>query len=144
MLAEALELAQPTGELQRIGQVAAALAEAAWLDGDAERSLAATGLAWELACERRERWMTGELALWRARAGVAEPPPEWIAEPFRLEIAGRPDGGGRRSGTRSTARTRRRWRGPTSARSAGSARARRSCGCAGAARAPPRASTPPA
>ena len=53
-LARALELAGPTGELQRIGQVAAALAEAAWLDGDAERSLAATELAWDLACERRE------------------------------------------------------------------------------------------
>jgi DNA-binding CsgD family transcriptional regulator len=90
-LGEALELARPTHELQRIGQVAAALAEAAWLDGDAERSLAATELAWDLACERRERWMTGELALWRARAGVAEPAPEWIAEPYRLEISGRPD-----------------------------------------------------
>jgi DNA-binding CsgD family transcriptional regulator/tetratricopeptide (TPR) repeat protein len=91
VLAEALELAQPTGELQRIGQVAAALAEAAWLDGDAERSLAATELAWDLACERRERWMTGELALWRARAGVTDEPPDWIAEPYRLEIGGRTD-----------------------------------------------------
>ena len=89
VLAQALELARPTGELQRIGQVAAALAEAAWLDGDAERSLAATELAWDLACERRETWFTGELALWRARAGVAEDPPEWIAEPYLLEIAGR-------------------------------------------------------
>ena len=89
VLAEALELARPTGELQRIGQVAAALAEAAWLDGDAERSLAATELAWDLAFERREAWFTGELALWRARAGVAEDPPEWIAEPYLLEIAGR-------------------------------------------------------
>ena len=91
VLAEALELARPTGELQRIGQVAAALAEAAWLDGDAERSLAATELAWDLACDRREAWTTGELALWRARAGVAEPPPEWIAEPYGLEISGHPD-----------------------------------------------------
>jgi DNA-binding CsgD family transcriptional regulator/tetratricopeptide (TPR) repeat protein len=89
VLEQARELAEPTGELQRIGQVAAALAEAAWLDGDAERSLAATELAWDLALERRERWMTGEMALWRARAGVDEDPPEWIAEPHRLEIAGR-------------------------------------------------------
>jgi DNA-binding CsgD family transcriptional regulator/tetratricopeptide (TPR) repeat protein len=89
VLAQALELALPTRELQRIAQVAAALAEAAWLDGDAERSLAATELAWDLACERRERWMTGDLALWRARAGVAEPPPGWIAEPYMLEICGR-------------------------------------------------------
>ena len=91
VLAEALELAQPTGELQRIGQVAGALAEAAWLDGDAARSLAATELAWELANERRERWFTGELALWRARAGVTDDPPDWIAEPYLLEISGRPE-----------------------------------------------------
>jgi DNA-binding CsgD family transcriptional regulator len=91
VLAEALELARPTGELQRIGQVAGALAEAAWLDGDELRSLAATELAWALALERRERWITGELALWRARAGVEDEPPEWIAEPYRLEIAGRPE-----------------------------------------------------
>ena len=91
VLAEALRLAQPTGELQRIGQVAAALAEAAWLAGDAEASLAATELAWDLARERREQWITGDLALWRARAGVAEDPPDWIAEPYRLEISGRPD-----------------------------------------------------
>ena len=69
--------------------VAAALAEAAWLDVDAERSLAATELAWDLACERRECWKTGELALWRARAGVAEPVPDWIAEPYPLELTGR-------------------------------------------------------
>jgi DNA-binding CsgD family transcriptional regulator len=87
----ALELAEPTGELQRVGQVAGALAEAAWLEGDAERSLAATELAWDLANERRERWFTGALALWRARAGVDEDPPDWIAEPYRLEIAGRPE-----------------------------------------------------
>ena len=90
-LAQARVLAQPTGELQRLAPVAAALAEAAWLEGDAERSLAATDLAWELACERSESWMTGELAVWRARAGVAESPPEWIAEPYKLEISGRPD-----------------------------------------------------
>jgi DNA-binding CsgD family transcriptional regulator len=91
VLAEALQLARPTGELQRIGQVAGALAEAAWLDGDEEGSLAATELAWDLALERHEGWITGELALWRARAGVADELPEWIAEPYRLEIAGRPE-----------------------------------------------------
>ena len=91
VLDEALRLARPTGELPRVGQVAAALAEAAWLDGDAERSLAATELAWELGLSRRERWFTGELALWRQRAGVAEPTPDWIAEPYRLELSGRPE-----------------------------------------------------
>jgi DNA-binding CsgD family transcriptional regulator/tetratricopeptide (TPR) repeat protein len=91
VLAEALSLARPTGELQRIGQVAAALAEAAWLARDAEGSRAATELAWDLALERREHWFTGELALWRQRAGVAEPIPDWVAEPYRLELSGRPE-----------------------------------------------------
>jgi DNA-binding CsgD family transcriptional regulator/tetratricopeptide (TPR) repeat protein len=91
VLEEALRLARPTGELQRVGQVAAALAEAAWLARDAEGSRAATELAWELGLSRRERWFTGALALWRQRAGVAEPTPDWIAEPYRLELSGRPD-----------------------------------------------------
>jgi DNA-binding CsgD family transcriptional regulator len=91
VLAEALALARPTGELQRIGQVAAALAEAAWLARDADASRAATEQAWDLALERRERWFTGDLAVWRQRAGVAEPIPDWIAEPHRLELAGRPE-----------------------------------------------------
>ena len=92
VLAEALRLARPTGELQRIGQVAAALAEAAWLAGDAEASLrrhrAGVG---PRAASAASSWFTGDLALWRARAGVAEDPPDWIAEPYRLEISGRPD-----------------------------------------------------
>ena len=91
VLADALALARPTGELQRIGQVAAARAELAWLAGDAEGIHAATGPAWELARERGERWVAGELALWRRRAGVDEPLPERIAEPYALELAGRPD-----------------------------------------------------
>ena len=32
-----------------------------------------------------------ELALWRQRAGVAEPVPDHIAEPYRLELSGRPE-----------------------------------------------------
>lgn len=90
-LAEALALARPTGELQRVGQVAAALAEVAWLGRDADASRAATDRAWALGLSRRERWFTGELALWRHRAGVAEPVPDHIAEPYRLELSGRPE-----------------------------------------------------
>ena len=33
--------------------------------------------------------MTGELAVWRRRAGVEEPVPDAIAEPHALELAGR-------------------------------------------------------
>ena len=90
-LDDALELARTTGELQRLGPVAAARAEAAWLAGDTDGSCEATELAWELAQRRREGWMTGELALWRRRAGVDEPMPDFVAEPYALELAGRAD-----------------------------------------------------
>jgi DNA-binding CsgD family transcriptional regulator/tetratricopeptide (TPR) repeat protein len=89
VLAEADALARPTRELQRVAQVAAARAETAWLAGDAEGTLAATEHAWDLVQRRREAWMTGDLALWRRRAGVEETVPDWIAEPYALELAGR-------------------------------------------------------
>jgi DNA-binding CsgD family transcriptional regulator len=91
LLDAALEIALPTGEPQRLGPVAAARAEAAWLAGDADACRAATELAWDLARDRREPWLTGELALWRRRAGVAEPVTAAVAEPYALELAGPSD-----------------------------------------------------
>jgi DNA-binding CsgD family transcriptional regulator len=91
-LDQALALARPTGELQRLGQVAAARAEVAWLASDAEGVVAATELAWGLALERRERWLTGELAVWRQRAGLTEPAPDWVVDLYGLQLAGRPEG----------------------------------------------------
>jgi DNA-binding CsgD family transcriptional regulator len=85
----ALALARPTGELQRLGQVAAARAEAAWLASDPERMRAETEVAWELAVGRRERWLTGDLAVWRQRAGLVVDAPDWVAQPYALELAGR-------------------------------------------------------
>jgi DNA-binding CsgD family transcriptional regulator len=86
-LDEALAIAQPTGELQRLGQIAAARAEAAWLAGDGEAALAAVDSVWELALERGEGWMIGNLAAWRRRAERGEPIPERAAEPYRLPPA---------------------------------------------------------
>ena len=91
LLDDALEVALPTGELQRLGPVAAARAEVAWLAGDAAASTAATELAWEVALERGETWVIGELGLWRRRAGVVESLPDALAEPFALELDGRPE-----------------------------------------------------
>jgi DNA-binding CsgD family transcriptional regulator len=39
---------------------------------------------------RSAPWRAGEPALWRHRAGAQEPPPDWIAEPFAVAIAGPP------------------------------------------------------
>lgn len=87
-LDEAAELAEPTGELQRVGPVAAARAEAAWLDGRQEAVTTATEGALELALRLRSSWMIGELSYWRWRASIEEEVPADAAEPYRLSMSG--------------------------------------------------------
>jgi DNA-binding CsgD family transcriptional regulator len=87
-LDEALRLAESTGELQRLGPVRAARAEAAWLAGDLERAAAEAEAAIDLAEERKHRGFWGELAYWRWRSGRDQRPPEGGPEPFRLEMLG--------------------------------------------------------
>jgi DNA-binding CsgD family transcriptional regulator/tetratricopeptide (TPR) repeat protein len=86
----ALELATQTAELQRIGLVRAARAEAAWLVDDPGSSGAEAAAAIDLARERQNPWFTGELAVWLWRSGEALPPiaDSEMAEPYRLELAG--------------------------------------------------------
>jgi DNA-binding CsgD family transcriptional regulator/tetratricopeptide (TPR) repeat protein len=95
-LDEALALATRTGELQRLGPVAAARAEAAWLDGTpaAARSVVedALDLA-ERAPGQTWPWPTGELAFWLWRLGgpdrlPSSGLPDPAAELFRLQMAG--------------------------------------------------------
>jgi DNA-binding CsgD family transcriptional regulator len=88
-LDEALALARPSGELQRLGPAAAARAEAAWLAGDTAGVDAATADALALAVRRRSPWVAGQLAVWRRRAGIDEAPPAELAEPYALELEGR-------------------------------------------------------
>jgi ATP/maltotriose-dependent transcriptional regulator MalT len=90
LLDEARVLAEPTGELHRIGIVAAARAEAAWLEGRLRDVAAEVRAAYELARARENPWALGELASWLWRAG--EPLPEEVgascAEPYALELRG--------------------------------------------------------
>jgi DNA-binding CsgD family transcriptional regulator/tetratricopeptide (TPR) repeat protein len=86
-LDEALRLAAPTGELQRLAPVAAARAEAAWLRRETAEIDAETASATELAVERGQPWELGELVIWRARAGLS-PPALPVAAPFAAELAG--------------------------------------------------------
>lgn len=88
LLDEALLLALPTGELQRIGPIAAARAEVAWYRGDLKRVAeeAATGL--KAAVGRRDPWIPGELAYWGLRANPTLQVYSKIAEPYALMIAG--------------------------------------------------------
>jgi DNA-binding CsgD family transcriptional regulator len=92
-LDEALALATVTGELQRLGPVAAARAEAAWLQGDPTPARAVVEDAIELAERTKSRaWLAGELAFWLWRLGGPDRPPTGLpdgaAEPFALQMVG--------------------------------------------------------
>jgi len=87
LLDEAITLAEPSGELQRIGPAAAARAEAAWLEGNRDAVRKETEAALELAIERHAAWPMGELAYWRKQAGIEEEI-AGIAEPYAAQIAG--------------------------------------------------------
>ena len=88
LLDEALELSEPGGHLQRLGHVRAARAEAAWLAGDPDRAVEEARAAYPLALEKRHLWFAGELAYWQWKAGALDEAPDWIAEPYRLQLAG--------------------------------------------------------
>jgi DNA-binding CsgD family transcriptional regulator/tetratricopeptide (TPR) repeat protein len=88
LLDEAWMLAEPTRELPRLGPVAAARAEAAWLEGDRDAVVAATEAALPLALERKAGWLIGELTGWRRRAGLDEEVPESAVEPYAFQLAG--------------------------------------------------------
>ena len=90
VLGEALELSLPGGHLQRLGHVYAARAEAAWLAGDVDRVLDEARAVFPLALAKRHLWFAGELAYWQWRCGQLTDAPDWIAEPYLLQIGGDP------------------------------------------------------
>ena len=98
VLDEALELADRIGELQRLGPVAIARAEAAWLEGDDGRVLSEVARALPRAVEVRDGWIGGELLALAKRAGKTVKSTAWVAPLFRSELRGRP-GAARRAWT---------------------------------------------
>jgi DNA-binding CsgD family transcriptional regulator len=91
-LDEALELARATGELQRLGPVAAARAEARWLAGEDAEVAGETESVLALALEQGDGWAAGELAVWRRRAGHDDDvAPDAVAEACRRELEGDPE-----------------------------------------------------
>jgi class 3 adenylate cyclase/tetratricopeptide (TPR) repeat protein len=88
LLNEALELAQPSGEVMRIAPVALAQAEVAWLAGDRDGTMVATDRVFEDALEQGGPWPLPELAFWRWRAGLDAPPLPDPEHPYALQIAG--------------------------------------------------------
>jgi DNA-binding CsgD family transcriptional regulator len=87
-LEEAWALAEPTRELSRLAPVAAARAEAAWLEGDRDAAAAATEGVLPLALERKWGSLAGELAVWRRRVGLGGEVPAEVGEPYVLQLAG--------------------------------------------------------
>jgi DNA-binding CsgD family transcriptional regulator len=87
-LDEALRLAEPTRESGRLGPVAAARAEAVWLEGRFDAVAEVTESALELARCDDVGPVLGELAVWRRRAGLVEPAPAGAAEPYATQLAG--------------------------------------------------------
>ena len=88
-LDEALSIADECGDLQWVAPVALARAEAAWLEGlGPEAVRQATDDVLDLALLRDAGWVIGELVFWRWSAGVEEPLPAQLPEPFTLQITG--------------------------------------------------------
>ena len=87
-LNESLELLFKLGFRQREGLVRAARAEAAWLARDPERTLEEARAVYERTIQQRHPWAAGELAFWRWKAGDGLDIPEWVANPYALQIGG--------------------------------------------------------
>jgi DNA-binding CsgD family transcriptional regulator/tetratricopeptide (TPR) repeat protein len=89
-LDEARELAGRTQEVQRLGPLACALADIAWIAGDYQQLVRELQPAYELASSGCDPWTKGELAvrLWRAGGLTTAAAPTDIAEPYLLEVSG--------------------------------------------------------
>ena len=88
ILDQARTLAIPTGELQRIGPLAAAQAELAWWGGDRAQIAAEVAPGYELALRHPEPWVLGQLAYWMWRADAREVPLDKLAQPYAYMIRG--------------------------------------------------------
>jgi DNA-binding CsgD family transcriptional regulator len=87
-LDEALELARGSGTLEQ-APVAAARAEARWLDDDPDGVARETEAALALPRSRGDPWVRGELLVWRRRSAIKdEPDAVVLAEPFACELRG--------------------------------------------------------
>jgi DNA-binding CsgD family transcriptional regulator len=90
LLDEALQLARQASDFTRLGPVAAARAEAAWLRDDRAGVAREVEEAWRaIRAPRHLRWITGELAYWLHRVDALPEVPSCLPEPYALQIAGR-------------------------------------------------------
>jgi ATP/maltotriose-dependent transcriptional regulator MalT len=85
---EAFEIASKMNELQRLGPVRAARAEAAWLAGDRATLAAEARAGLELARRHDEPWLLGVLSFWAAQAGELEELDARVPEGWAAHISG--------------------------------------------------------
>jgi DNA-binding CsgD family transcriptional regulator/tetratricopeptide (TPR) repeat protein len=88
LLDEARKLAMPTGELQRIGPLAVARAEATWWDGDLARCVEEARVGYEMALGGTDSWILGMLSYWLWRAGGLAALPDAVPGPFKEMVGG--------------------------------------------------------
>jgi ATP/maltotriose-dependent transcriptional regulator MalT len=87
-LDDAREIAEHATELQFLGGVVSARAEALWLRGDVAAIDGEVREAYELACQLGDPSYSGELALWLKRAGALATDPDLALPAHRLSLAG--------------------------------------------------------
>ena len=87
-LDEALAIVRGTNELQLLGPLAVARAEGRWLASEPDRVREETDDALARAEASDHRWLIGELAIWRHRAGLGYAGAERLPPPYRAELAG--------------------------------------------------------
>jgi DNA-binding CsgD family transcriptional regulator len=88
-LAEAHALAVPTNEMQRLGPVLAAQAEAAWLHSSATKSFLTELIkAYEVGQKGTDVWIRSELAYWLWRHGSLSTMHGGHPNPYASQIAG--------------------------------------------------------
>ncbi len=88
LLDQALDLALPTCELNRIGRVAAARAEHAWYRGDIDRVAREVAGGLRHVNDHTAPWIKGELLWWQSRAQPIDSIPADVAPPFQFMLAG--------------------------------------------------------
>jgi DNA-binding CsgD family transcriptional regulator len=88
-LEHAARLADDIGEVQRLGPVAQARCEVAWLTGDAATPPRVAAAVWPLMDAADCAWNRGSIATWCGGDVNAGVDPARLAPPYALEVSGR-------------------------------------------------------
>jgi DNA-binding CsgD family transcriptional regulator len=88
LLDQALELALPTSELNRIGRVTAARAERAWYEGRFADVARETAVGLAHVSGHTAPWINGELLFWQSRVQPTAAHAGVVAEPYQLMLDG--------------------------------------------------------